>query len=144
MNKANDLWQTYLDDTFEAVCKYASLELDALARRTLLALQKMPASEIFGDYPFETIWDEYCHEVQQGPTPMVGWALDETMRSAISSPFRLLPKHVGMLIYIGADYELNNCDDMIVGINEGSVVEAVKSRLDSQAGRRNMNDFDER
>jgi len=142
MNRERDRWQVYLDETHEAVCAYASAELDALARRAITSLQRMPASGIFDEYPFKTIWDEYCHEVQQGPNEMLEWAWDETIRATIYHPINTLPRHVATLISIGADYELTNCDDELVAIHPDLIFQAVKERVDRQAVRRNMDRFE--
>ena len=141
MSDDKDTWATILEETHAAVRRYASIELDSLARRAIHALQRLPASGIFGGYRFKSVWDEYCHEVQHGPTPTLEWAWDQTIRPMISYPFSRLPAHIALLISVGADYELTQFDDMVVCIQPDVVFEAVKDRLVSKAINRKMDRF---
>lgn len=75
---------------WKAAWRFSDTRIQALARKVIHGLQRMPASGIFGnDYRFKSVWDEYCREVQEGqhPTleaafnqavdPMIGWQVDQ-------------------------------------------------------------------
>ena len=64
----DESWYTALENTHEAVLAYARIELKGLTRRVIYRLQRINASGIYGDdYAYKSLWDERCHEVQEGP-----------------------------------------------------------------------------
>ena len=65
---------------WKAAWLFSDTRIQALARKVIHGLQRMPASGIFGDdYRFKSVWDEYCREVQEGPHPMLEAAFDQTV-----------------------------------------------------------------
>lgn len=65
---------------WKATWRFSDTRIQALARKVIHGLQRMPASGIFGDdYRFKSVWDEYCREVQEGPHPMLEGAFDQTV-----------------------------------------------------------------
>ena len=76
------------DDLESALWKAAwrsDTRIQALTRKVIHGLQRMPASGIFGDdYRFRSVWDEYCREVQEGPHPMLEAAFDQTVDPMIT------------------------------------------------------------
>ena len=55
-----------------------------IARQAVHRMQRIDASGIFGDdYRHKTLWDEFCHEVQTGPTMLVANAMDLTVRPIV-------------------------------------------------------------
>lgn len=69
----------------KATWRVSDTRIQALARKVIHAMQRMPASGIFGDdYRFKSVWDEYCREVQEGPHPMLGAAFDQTVDPMIA------------------------------------------------------------
>jgi hypothetical protein len=68
-----------------AVLEFATAAYETLARRVIFRLQRIEASSVYGnDYQHKTLWDEYCHEVQDGPYDPIFNSLIET----ISQPAR--------------------------------------------------------
>jgi hypothetical protein len=52
-----------------AVWRYGWERFAALARKVIYRLQRLDASGIFGDdHQHKTLWDEFCHEAQWGPS----------------------------------------------------------------------------
>ncbi|VVT00754.1 hypothetical protein [Erythrobacter sp. EC-HK427] len=69
----------------KAAWRFSDSRIQALARKVITAMQRMPASGIFGDdYRFKSVWDEYCREVQEGPHPMLEAAFDQTVDPMIA------------------------------------------------------------
>jgi hypothetical protein len=72
-----------------AVIQFGAFRLSALARTTIWHLRRIPASGIWGDdYAFRTLWDEFCHEVQEGPfdmpaTDLSPWSLSSAFEMTI-------------------------------------------------------------
>lgn len=53
----------------DAVHSHARVEIRSLARRAKYRLQRLEATDIYGgDYKFKSLWDEFCHEAQEGNT----------------------------------------------------------------------------
>lgn len=70
---------------WKAAWRFSDTRIQALARKVIYAMQRMPASGIFGDdYRFKTVWDEYCREVQEGPHPMLEAAFGQTVDPMIA------------------------------------------------------------
>jgi hypothetical protein len=140
-NDLDEAWVRILEETHLAVCRFASVELDKLTRRVVHMMQRMPASGTYGDYPFKSIWDEYCHEQQNGPTEQLEYAWDQIIRPAISWPIGLLPDEVATLISIGVDREPRGVKNRPVSIDTDLIFHSVKHRLDRQAMDRSLDRF---
>ncbi|KZZ06894.1 hypothetical protein [Erythrobacter sp. HI0077] len=70
---------------WKAAWRFSDTHIQALARKVINAMQRMPASGIFGDdYRFKTVWDEYCREAQEGPHTMLEAAFDQTVAPMIA------------------------------------------------------------
>lgn len=132
----------FLRDTHMAVCRYAETELDALARRAILGLQRLPATGIYGDdYRFKSVWDEYCHDSQKGPAPALEWAWDQTIDSFVDHASEKLPHQVRLLVSIGALYDDDSSEESEVGIDTALIGRAVRGRIYRTAINRNMERF---
>ena len=70
---------------WNAAWRFSDTRIRALARKVIHAMQRMPASGIFGDdHRFKSVWDEYCREVQEGPHPILEAAFDQTVAPMIA------------------------------------------------------------
>jgi hypothetical protein len=70
--KASEYRDYFRCPTHRAVREFSRVAFAALARKVIRRLQLIPASGIFdADRPHKSLWDEYCHEVQNGPHDMV-------------------------------------------------------------------------
>jgi hypothetical protein len=131
-----------LEEMHQAVVRFASDELDALSRKVILGLQRLKASDIYGDdYKFKTIWDEYCHDVQQGPFEALESAWDQTIDPFIDHSIGRMRPRFGVLVSIGADYEGSSPNETTVSFNHDQVSIAVRARIDQAASRRRMDRF---
>lgn len=132
----------WLVETHQAVIKYSSVELAGMTRRVIFALQRMPATGIYGDEPtFKSVWDEYCYEVQYGPSEDLEWAWDETISTFVMDQIDRLPAHVRLLISIGAEYERGDSCTTTLGFDAQLVHDEAKAHLDRFASGRNLDHF---
>lgn len=69
----------------EALRRFCRFELAHLGRRLEYQLKQRPAEGHYGDdLGYRTMWDEYCHEVQWGPTEGLGDAWDDLLNPLAS------------------------------------------------------------
>ena len=63
-----------------AVLQFARERFTKIAAKINWHLRRMPASGVFGDgHGYKTLWDEYCHEVQNGPHEQLDWAWETVL-----------------------------------------------------------------
>ena len=110
----DESWYTALQNTHKAVLVYARIELKGLARRVIYRLQRIDASGIYGDdYAYKSLWDERCHEVQEGPVDQLDYAWTQTLCPILDDVIDRLPHHTAVLLSVFAAWELgedNNLD----------------------------------
>ena len=105
---ADDQWYKYLKEVHDAVMKYGEIEFQGLVRRVIYRLQQFPASGIYGDaYTYKTLWDEWCHEVQEGPHDLLEWAWDQTLPPFFKDVIDRVPAHTRELLSKYAQWELD-------------------------------------
>lgn len=141
-----------LDGTHKAVCAYVRVEIGILARKVIYRLQRFPASGIYGDdYRYKSLWDEYCHEVQEGPDDMPGPmdtspadAWQQTISPFIDDVVDNVPQHSAVLLSIAAAWELDDeVHEQLVGaIDPDGIRKLVQDRIDERAGERSLQRFD--
>ncbi len=138
MSGANQ--STVLESIYKEVRAYARIELRALARKVIHRLQRIKASAIFGDdYIYKTLWDEYCHEVQQGPHDMLEYAWGLTIPPFLDDVIERIPSHAAVLLSIFAAWELCEDEARIVGsIWPDGIQRVLQSRLVEQAAKRSL------
>lgn len=108
----DESWRTVLESAHEAVLTYAQAEFDALTRKVIYRLQRFKASGIFSDdYAYRALWDEYCHEVQEGPHDLLQWAWEQTIKPFVDDVIERTPRHVAVLLSIFAAWELDDRDE---------------------------------
>ena len=124
--------RVYCDETFKR-----------MARRIVAQMQRVRASGIYGDdYRHKTLWDEYCHEVQEGPYEPIETAWDQTMRGFIDALVEELPRHEATILTIGAVWELEQDESLLGSVCADSISEQLKCVLDGVASARDMSRFD--
>ena len=108
----DDSCYTVLVNTHEAVLAYARIELEGLTRRVIYRLQRINASGIYGnDYAYKSLWDEWCHEVQEGPVDLLDYAWTQTLCPILDDVIDRLPHHVAVLLSVFAAWELDEGND---------------------------------
>jgi hypothetical protein len=115
----------------------------ALTRRAVHQLQRIKPSGVYGDdYRHKTLWDEYCHEVQEGPYDLLDDAWDRTLRPVLRTIVDAIPRHEAALLTIGAIWELDEGDEPALGIFPDLIQRNLQQMLSKIAGARDMSRFD--
>src|SRR4051794_1514275 len=87
--------------THTAVLVFASTAYETLARRVIFRLQRIKATGIYGDdYQHRTLWDEYCHEVQEGPYEPLESAWEAAIDPILDSLIQKISPHEAVLLTI--------------------------------------------
>jgi hypothetical protein len=132
---------TILESIYKEVRTYARIEFARRTRKVIHRMQRVKASGIFGDsYIYKTLWDEYCHEVQEGPHDPLERAWDLTIPPFIDEVIEHLPRHVAVLLSIFAAWDLDEDDNPnIVGAFwPDGIHQVLRSLLNEQAGNRRL------
>ena len=104
----DDEWHEYLEDTHKAVQKYGKVEFEGLVRRAIYRLQRFPASGIYGNgLGYKTLWDEWCHEVQEGPHGLLESAWNHTLLPILEDVIGRVPQHARVLLAEYARWKLS-------------------------------------
>jgi hypothetical protein len=125
--------------------EFAAAAYLALARKVIFRLQRIKASGIYGDdYQHKTMWDEYCHEVQEGPHDLLQSAWDDTVDSIIESVIEAIPRHEAVLLTIRAVCDQDREDEMQLGtqVAPDLMRNSLRQAVDEMAGARHMSRFD--
>lgn len=91
-----------------------------LAREASAQLEQLDATGIFGlKRGFRTRWDEYCHEIQEGPLGAPGLDCAKTVGPIVLAIVRAIDNSEATLFAIGARSHLNEnekADQDVVGV----------------------------
>lgn len=98
-------------------------------------LSRHPASGIFGDFGHRTLWDEFCYEVQYGPTSQLEGAWDHTLSGFAQAVVEQMPAHVAALLswYLADRDDARRVNDAICA---GDIGEAVIAAARGRASER--------
>jgi hypothetical protein len=138
-------WLWIMEQTQEAIYAFAKVECRSLVRRAIYRLQRVEASGIYGDdYKFKSLWDEYCHEVQNGPYMLLDGAWDEAITATLNELVGSLVREIAVLLTIHATGPLPEDEGAdIVGTvwNEG-IANMLRDQLAEEAGARSLDHLD--
>ena len=99
--------------THAAVVEFARNAYLKLARKIIFRLQRIDASGVYGDdYCHKTLWDEYCHEVQEGPYMLLEAAWDATIDPLFDAVIESIPPKEATLLTIGAAWDLDRSEEL--------------------------------
>jgi hypothetical protein len=132
--------------THAAVVEFASATYDGLARKAIFQMQRIEATGVYGDdYRHRTLWDEYCHEVQEGPHEFLEDSWDATVDPICHAIVETIPRQEAVLLTIGAVWDLNLNDDIsdvLVAVAPDLIHKRLKRVIADMAGVRDMSRFD--
>jgi hypothetical protein len=98
--------------TRAAVLEFAATRFQTLARKVVFRLQRNAATGIYGDdYQHKTMWDEYCHEIQNGPYDLLESPWNTTIDSICDSVVKAVPSSEAALLTIRAMWDLDREDE---------------------------------
>ncbi len=130
-----------LEATDTAVRAYARAEFQALTRKAVYRLQRISSSGIFGcDYAYKSLWDEYCHEVQNGPHEILGYAWDQILDPIIEGIIECVPRHSAALLSQYSALVLDEAEDsnLAGAVWPDGMRLVLRRRLSEHAGLRNL------
>ena len=135
------------DALVAGVRAFASAELPALTRKVVYRLQRIQAPGIYGGDPeYKTLWDEYCHELQHGPTSLLERAWDQTLNPILSDVVDHIPHHHAVLLSVFAVWDnLSDESPLQVGqVWRDGIRDLLLGQLERVAAGRKMNRFTDR
>jgi hypothetical protein len=133
--------------THKAIRNYSKTRFSALARDASIQLEQIEASGIFGDdYKHVTLWDEYCHEVQEGPHGPLEPAFDATVGPIVQAIVESIADCEAVLLTIGARWHLGEDQeaDGDVVAKPDQIRRNLEGAIETLAISRDMSDFDPR
>lgn len=124
-----------------AIRTFGRFEIQALARKLIYQLQRFPASGIFEERGFRTLWDEFCFNSQEGPfdLPEVGeggW--DQTLDGFLDELVARIPAHKAPLLSIYAAWQLNGT---FADVGTDGIKEIMRNQFTSYAMERSLARF---
>ena len=137
----DDEWFEYLNNTHGAVLKFGKNEIQGLVRRAIYRLQRVDASGIYGDaYTYKTLWDEWCHEAQEGPHDLLEEAWNHTLSTYLKDVIDRIPPHTCVLLSKYAQWELGlSFGSELMDLPETeSILELLRNRVSNVAGSRSI------
>jgi hypothetical protein len=131
--------------THKAIRNYSKTRFGVLARDAAAQLERIEATRIFGDdYKHRTLWDEYCHDVQEGPHGPLEYAFDATVGPIVQAIVESIADSEAILLTIGARWHLNEDQEM-----DGDVIatpdlirRTLEDAIQTLAISRDMSEFD--
>lgn len=144
MPNSDDVWLAILEGTHKVVRNWAEEELERLARKVVYHMQRQSASGIWGDdYAYKSLWDEFCHEVQEGPTSLLESAWDQTLHDSLEAIQLRLPRETMTLLSAFAAWELDEPDaaEIIGSIWPDGLARVLKHRVSALAASRDLDRF---
>lgn len=98
-----------------AVHAYANERFAVLARKAAHALKQFRATGIFDERQYNSVWDEYCHEVQHGPHEELEWAWDTLVDPIVTDIIGTLPRTEIVLLTLAASDSLDDHYEALLG-----------------------------
>lgn len=98
-----------------AIIRFAMEELASAGRRLAYRLRCMRASGVYGDdHDLRTLWDEFCFELENGPTSLLEEAWGDLLFPILVEVVDRLPDHTARLLsWHLASLEEDEPDDII-------------------------------
>lgn len=102
-------FDTFVTAAFRALIGFAEHEYQTLARKVRHTLRSCPPSYIYGEDPCPRhLWDEYCFEVQEGPTNQLEWSWEHTIQPLIAHRIDQLRSEVAVLLTIASQWAVDD------------------------------------
>ncbi len=139
----NDALDWLIERTFREVRAWAWSSNQKLARQVVHALQRMPSTATFEEYSHRSQWDEYCHEMQEGPSGLVHYAFETMIEAHIEYVLSRLNEHDSKLLTAAAIDEFDEYRDLThrLAPRPDLMARAVKEELDRLAMHRDLTRF---
>jgi hypothetical protein len=113
--------------------------LRELRRKVIHRLSRMPASGLFSEYRYESLWGEYAHDVQNGDDEGFSLMLHDMAEDACEAVAETVPTHEMRLF----DRLAEACGDIGGRTGITYLVERLKEEVSSAAAMRNLDRYAE-
>eukprot|EP01037_Dinobryon_pediforme_P005930 gene5930-5999_t len=142
-----------------AVQRFAGARFEKLATSIVAEIAGLPACGIFEElgHEFQTVWDEFCYEVQNGPHDAWGYgvlhheeylmeaAFDPTITPFITFAVDNIAEPEAVLLSVGAqryqDFDEHGGDSAV--LDRPLICKAIRHSIDELASNRDLSEFDE-
>ena len=135
-----------------ALLEFGEMRFSQLARKVVHRFRRMPATEIYGDWKYRNLWDQYCYDLQFGPhededvddgyldfPPSWERAFDPVLERLVSE---IPVSEKKILIFATERYFLAFDDEESDAyFDDDAIILEVKSRLAKAAGDRDLPDY---
>jgi hypothetical protein len=131
--------------THKAIRNYSKTRFAAFAREAAVQLEQIEATGIFGDgYRHRTLWDEYCHEIQEGQHDPLKFAFDTTVVPIVQAIVEAIDNPEAILLTIGARWHLDEDQgaDREVVATPDQIRRNLEDAIETLAMSRDMSEFD--
>lgn len=126
----------------EAVIGFVTARYNELARKVVVRLQRIKATGVYGDdYSFRTVWDEFCHEQQEGPTELLTEAWYLTVNPIFDDVVKAIPSHEAALLTVSAVWNSDEPENADLGIRPDLIQARLEQTVAGLAGDRDMSRF---
>ena len=140
MSSSENEIQEELEALGKAVRTFARFEIQVLARKLIYQLQRFPASGIFEEHGFKTLWDEFCYNSQNGPFDVhIVRAWEHTLDGFLAELVGRIPAHIAPLLSNYAAWEL---DEAVAGDWTEGIKEVIGKQLTAYAINRPLGRFE--
>ncbi len=140
MSSSENETEEELEALGKAVRTFARLEIQALTRKLIYHLQRCPASGIFEEHRFKTLWDEFCYNSQSGPfDDQIARAFNNTLDGFLAELSDRIPAHIAPLLSNYAAWEL---DEAVPGDWTEGIKEVIRRQLTAYAINRPLGRFE--
>ena len=113
--------------------------LRELRRKVIHRLSRMPASGLFSEYRYESLWGEYAHDVQNGEYESLSPMLHDMAEEACEAVAETVPAHEMRLF----DRLAEACGETEGMAGVTYLVERLKDEVSSAAAARNLDRYAE-
>lgn len=143
-NLDSDEMARLLGSVEHVIVEYAEERVPPLARSVRLQLSKMKASGAWA-IAFKTVWDEYCYEIQEGPTPLRS-AFDLTVNPYLDQALARLSGPEATLVSFAAkvgdpSVDLGDTVNCGLGVAPDDLRQLLRHALDELAINRALDRF---
>jgi hypothetical protein len=131
--------------THKAIRNYSNTRFGALARDASVQLEQVEATGIFGDdYKHRTLWDEYCHEIREGPHGPLKFAFETTVVPIVQAIVEAIDNPEAILLTIGARWHLDEDQgtDREVVATPDQIRRNLEDAIEMLAMSRDMSEFE--
>ena len=107
----DELFDPFISAALRALTGFADREYRSLALNLRYELRRHRPSFVYGeDFRPRHLWNEYCYEVQEGPTPQLEWSWENTIQPYVTHRIEQLPSELAVLLTIASQWDADQLE----------------------------------